>query len=108
MPIIIRCLRSDQEGLPGEKDSALEANSAPEITPGSWITIKDLLSETKRTNMVFVVDVFVLFWMKNAKQDWFGDNGLSVYMGFNNPQKLFMMPDHRSLGCVWENPTFGL
>lgn len=46
-------------------------------------------------------------WMMPNNQNEFGENCLlSLYMGLNHPQKLFLMPD-RCSKTIWENISFG-
>lgn len=109
MPITTPCLRSALEALPGEKDSALEVKYDLHIVADCWVIFKDLSSERwrGRTWSLFLTCLFSSGWRMPNNQNWFGDNRLlSVYMGFNHPQKLFLMPDRHSK-TIWENTSFG-
>lgn len=60
----------------------------------------------KGTNMVFVFDMFRFGWRMTNNQNCFGDNWLlSLCMGLNHPQKLFLMPDSSSK-TIWLSKSF--
>lgn len=103
-PTTTPCPRSAQEGLHGERDSASEVKHAP----GSGHFQGHSLRETKGTNMSFVLTcLFSSGWRMPSNQNWFEDNRLlSLCMGLNHPQKLFLMPD-RCSKTIWENTSFG-
>lgn len=77
--------------------------------PPDQVTSKDIPPERWRgqTWSLLLTCLFSSGWRMPNNQKWFGDNRLlSVYMGLNHPQKLFLMPD-RCSKTIWENTSSG-
>lgn len=66
MPTITPCQRTARAGLHGGKDSALVVKYTLYFIPDHQVTFRDLPQRVEDT--VFVFDVFVQLWMRNAKQ----------------------------------------
>lgn len=105
MPTTTPCLRSAQEGLPGERDSASEVKCAPRS--GHFQGHFPQWDEGDKHGLCFWHVCLVLDELEPNNQNWFGENCLlSLYMGLNHPQKLFLMPG-RCSKTIWENTSFG-